>query len=271
MEINAMQDSIHTSDVLEHADCKIQIRKSHFPIRLMKIAWIVFWLGFATFLVFPPITIVSFFSKTGNFACILSRMWAWVLLKTTRVKVEVQGREKIDPKRSYMIISNHQSHFDGPALAAKLGLQFRCIAKKELLKIPLFGYSLYAARHIFIDRTNREKAIESIQTGMKRIPSGVSVMCFAEGTRSGIRKINEFKKGGFVAALETGFPILPIAINGSAKVLPKKSIVFQPGPIQIVVGDPIDTADYSRDTLDQLIAKTRDTIISNFRPDFPDP
>ena len=233
-------------------------------MRWTKIGWLSVWLVVATLLVFPPITLVSLFSKTGNSMFQLARMWAWLILKVTGVRVVVRGAEKIDRSRAYMIIANHQSHFDGPALAWGLGgLQFRWIAKRELLRIPLFGHCLNSSRNIFIDRTNRESAIASIQEGMLMLPPGAGVMCFAEGTRSATGRIGAFKKGGFAAALHNGMPLLPIAINGSHHVLPKGSLIFRKGIIELAVGDPIETAGKSTGDLEDLVKATRQVIQSN--------
>ena len=236
--------------------------------RWMKIGWLGFWVVTATLLVFPPITLVSLFSKTGNSMFQLARMWAWVILKVTGVHVVVRGSEKIDRSKTYMIIANHQSHFDGPALAWGLGgLQFRWIAKKELLKIPLFGHCLNSSRNIFIDRSNRESAFASIQTGMAQLPRGTGVMCFAEGTRSADGRIGAFKKGGFAAALHSGMPLLPLTINGSHHVLPKGSLIFRRGIIELVVGDPIETAGKSGEHLEEIIQTARRIIQSNLLSD----
>jgi 1-acyl-sn-glycerol-3-phosphate acyltransferase len=194
----------------------------------------------------------------------LARMWAWVILKVTGVHVVVRGGEKIDHSRAYMIIANHQSHFDGPALAWGLdGLQFRWIAKKELLGIPFFGHCLNSSRNIFIDRTDRKSAVDSIQEGMAMLPSGAGVMCFAEGTRSVDGCLGAFKKGGFAAAIEYGMPLLPVTINGSHHVLPKGSLIFRKGIIELVVGDPIETAGKGSEELENLIQTTRRIIQSN--------
>jgi 1-acyl-sn-glycerol-3-phosphate acyltransferase len=133
--------------------------------------------------------------------------------------------------------------------------------------VPLFGPALYASRNIFIDRSNPEKARESIRKGLDRLPAGVSVMFFAEGTRSSDGRLQEFKKGAFNVALEKNFPILPVTVNGSRYVLPKKSIVFNPGRIRVVVGDPIDTHGYTHDSMADLMAKTRAAIQSNLTLD----
>ena len=152
--------------------------------RMAKTFWISLWAAFATVALFLPITLSALLSSTGNFAFTLSRVWAWIMLKMTWVHPEIRGKEKIRKGKSYIIVANHQSDYDILSLVTKLGIQFRWIIKKELLKVPLFGYALYAARNVFIDRSDREQAVKSIREGMNRLPSGTSVMFFAEGTRS---------------------------------------------------------------------------------------
>ena len=132
--------------------------------------------------------------------------------------------------------------------------------------MPLFGYALHASRNIFIDRSNHDKATESINKGLERLPDGVSIMFFAEGTRSRDGSIGPFKKGGFRCALHDNRPILPVTVNGSRKILPKGALVFHPGTIEVVVGDPIDTSNYSIQNIETLIGKTRTVIISNHNP-----
>lgn len=235
-------------------------------IDVFKVMWLALWAILATIVLFIPITLAATFSSTGNFAFNLSKLWAWALLIATRVRTRIVGKEKIKKGQSYIIISNHQSQFDILALVTRLGIQFRWIIKKELLKIPLFGYALLASRNIFIDRSNTKGSIESINRGMKRLPKGTCIMVFAEGTRSPDGKIHPFKKGGFVLAIDYGLPILPITINGSRKVLPKGSVVFTSGEIEVIVGDPIDTKDYTRESLAELMERTRQVIVSSFKP-----
>jgi len=236
----------------------------------LKIVWLSFWAIIATIVLFIPITSAAMMSKTGNLAFSLSKLWAYTLLIVTNVHPHISGKEKIKKGQSYIIISNHQSEFDILALITTLGIQFRWIIKQELKKAPLFGYALYASRNIFIDRSNPRDAIITIKEGINRLPEGASVMVFAEGTRSGDGTIQEFKKGGFIAAIGKGLPILPVTINGSRKTLPKKSLIFKHGPIEVVVGDPIETTGYAQENIADLITKTRNVIISNYKINYPD-
>lgn len=230
------------------------------------IAWIFLWAALATIILAVPIIAAGLCGRTGNLAFSLSKLWAYTMLAVSFVRTEIKGREKIHPETSYIIISNHQSLYDIIALVTTLGIQYRWFIKKEVLKIPLFGYGLYASRNIFIDRSNTAKAIESINRGMDRLPKGVSIMVFAEGTRSPDGLIHEFKKGGFIAAVTRQLPILPVTVNGSRSVLPKGSLMVKPGKIQVVIGDPIDAAGYSTADVQKLIDRTRQSVIANFDP-----
>jgi 1-acyl-sn-glycerol-3-phosphate acyltransferase len=222
----------------------------------------------ATLILCIPVIIAALLSRTGNLAFSLSKIWAYIMLAVSFVRTEIKNKAKILKGQSYVIISNHQSQYDILALVTTLGIQFRWFAKKEVLKIPIFGYALYASRNIFIDRSNTARAIESINKGMERLPRDASAMVFAEGTRSADGRIQEFKKGGFMVAIIRKIPILPVTVNGSRRILPKGRLVVKPGKIQVVVGDPIDTGGYTTDTVQELIDKTRRTIIANFDPGY---
>lgn len=236
----------------------------HSSFNLIRVLWLALWAAIATLLLAVPIIAAGLLSRTGNLAFSLSKIWAYTMLAVSFVRTEIKNRNRIKPKTSYIIISNHQSLYDILALVTTLGIQYRWFIKKEILKIPLFGYGLYASRNIFIDRSNTARAIESINKGMERLPKGVSLMVFAEGTRSPDGRIHEFKKGGFVTAVRRKIPILPVTVNGSRRILPKGSLAFKPGKIQVVIGDPIDTGGYTSESVDALIDRTRHAIIANF-------
>ena len=235
-----------------------------------KVLWISLCAGLATVVLFVPITVSALLSSTGNLAFSISKVWAHFMLLTTRVRITILNKEKIQQGRSYIIISNHQSEYDILALVTSLGIQFRWIIKQELRSVPLFGYALYASRNIFIDRSEPASAIKSINKGMDRLPPGTSVMFFAEGTRSMDGKIQPFKKGGFVMAMEKGFPILPVTVNGSRRIMPKKSLIFTPGTIEVVVGDPIETSGYTDIQLQEIMDRTRRVIIEQYNPAYPE-
>jgi 1-acyl-sn-glycerol-3-phosphate acyltransferase len=236
--------------------------------KAIRVAWLGLWAAIATIILGIPVMIAGMLSRTGNLAFSISKLWAYTMLAVSFVRTEIKNKAKIQKGKSYVIISNHQSLYDILALVTTLGIQFRWFIKKEVLKIPIFGYALYASRNIFIDRANTTKAIESINKGIDRLPKGAGVMVFAEGTRSPDGQIHEFKKGGFITAITRKIPILPVTVNGSRRILPKGSLDLKPGKIQVVIGNPIDTSSYTTDTAYKLIDKTRQAVMANFNPKY---
>jgi len=236
----------------------------------LKTVWIVFWWALGSIVFFVPITLAGLLSRTGNLAFRLCQAWTWWGKFIAGVRIETVGRDRLDRSRSYVIISNHQSLYDIPALMLGLGLQFRWVIKKSFVHVPLFGWALYVAKHVFIDRSNPKKSIRDMDRAAKALPRGVSIAVFAEGTRSDDGVVREFKRGGFLAAARGGLPILPVTVNGSWRVLPdKKSLSFHPGPIQIVIGEVIETGDSTTKDLARLIERTRDAVIKNLDPEYP--
>ncbi|MBW2433993.1 MAG: 1-acyl-sn-glycerol-3-phosphate acyltransferase, partial [Deltaproteobacteria bacterium] len=159
-----------------------------------------------------------------------------------------------------------QSNFDIPVLLGYLTVQFRWLAKMELFKIPIFGHAMRKAGYISIDRNNRESAFKSLELAAEKIRNGVSVLIFPEGTRSRDGRIQPFKKGGFVMAIESGVPIVPVIISGARAIMTKGKFRVNPGQIRLSIQKPIDTTIYSRDTKEALMERVRRVICDNFEP-----
>jgi len=193
-------------------------------------------------------------------------IWAWCLCRVNFTWVRLSGRERTDPDQSYVIMSNHQSHFDVLAFYSSWGRQFRWVIKQELRHAPGLGWGCAAVGHIFIDRSNRERAIASLSAARPVLTNGVSVMFFPEGSRSRDGRMRPFKKGGFMMALDLGLPILPVSISGSRHVLPSRKMQISPGRIRITVHEPIDVSEYGLERRDELMADVRDKIASGLTP-----
>jgi 1-acyl-sn-glycerol-3-phosphate acyltransferase len=184
--------------------------------------------------------IITPFHRTGKLFHTLARFWAYGTLKVCGVRVIVEGKENVDFSRSYIYVSNHASQFDIPAVVAAIPDQIRIVYKKELEKIPIFGWGLkYGKTYIGIDRGRGQDAIQSLEKAASRIRNGASVLLFGEGTRSPDGKLQQFKRGPFNLAMRAGVPIVPVAINGSYKILPKHSFRIRPGTITLVLSSPI--------------------------------
>lgn len=226
----------------------------------LKVGWLFFWLVVFTLVLFVPIVAAAVAGRTGRAAFFLMQTWAWLVLRVSGIRVVVRGRENVVPGQRYLILSNHQSHFDIPALVTSLRVPYRWVIKKELRPIPLFGYALAASRNIFIDRSDGTRAMESIQQGVAQLPEGTGVLFFPEGTRSWDDNMLPFKKGAFIAARNSGLPILPVTVNGSRRCLPKGTAVFRSGTIEVVIHPPISVSAVENESLEELMERTRKVI-----------
>ena len=195
----------------------------------------------------------------------LARLWSWLVMRTCRVGYRVSREPDVVFPPAAVFIANHQSQFDIPALTLAMPVDFRMVAKRSLQYIPVFGWALWLAGFIFIDRGNREQAIRSLDRAASRLKRGTSIVIFAEGTRSTDEELLPFKRGGFVMAIQAGVPIVPVALRGGLAILPKGSLRLRPGNIDVHFGTPIDTRSYSYDTREALMARTREAIASALR------
>jgi 1-acyl-sn-glycerol-3-phosphate acyltransferase len=208
--------------------------------------------------------IVSFFSRSGNPVHIVARTWSKSILFVSGIDVTVEGLENIDPSQSYIYMSNHRSNFDIPVLLGCLPVQFRWLAKAELFRIPIFGRAMSGAGYVKIDRSNQESAFKSIDQVAAKMKNGVSVMIFPEGTRSEDGNVKPFKKGGFVMAVDTGAPIVPVILRGTRSIMAKGSWRIIPDNVTLSIEKPIGTTGYTRDTKDDLIKTVRSVICEVF-------
>ena len=222
---------------------------------------IYFWIFFSTTVLGSLVIVLAFFSRTGNLPHLIARIWGRSILWVSGIKVTLKGVEKLKKSQSYIYMANHQSNYDIPVLLGKLPVQFRWLAKAELFKIPLFGRAMRGCGYISIDRSNRKSAFESLTQAAETIREGASVMIFPEGTRTADGNLKTFKKGGFVLSVDAGVPIVPIIIEGTWAIMPRTRLRIESGPVTIEIQDPIETADFTRKTKDDLIEKVRETMI----------
>jgi 1-acyl-sn-glycerol-3-phosphate acyltransferase len=191
------------------------------------------------------------------------------ILAASNIKVTVKGLSNLNHTGSYIYMPNHVSNFDIPVLQAYLPVQFRWLAKAELFKIPIFGYAMKRAGYISINRFDRKSAIESLNKAAEITRNGTSVIIFPEGTRSQTQNIQSFKKGGFVLAVDSGVPIIPVIIHGTWKIMKKKQILVRPGNVVLEIKKPIKTLDYTRKTKDDLMEKVRNIILESYEKNKP--
>jgi len=169
------------------------------------------------------------------FALFGARTW----LKACGAKVRVTGIENLDPEKSYIFAANHRSYLDTATLFAFTGKRIGLVAKKELLKVPVMGQGMSFVNIIAIDRSNPDKARESMEKARKVMDAGYSFGVFVEGTRALPGQLLPFKKGAFYLAMQTNADIVPVAIKNTDVLMGKRSGVAYSGVVEMTLLPPI--------------------------------
>jgi 1-acyl-sn-glycerol-3-phosphate acyltransferase len=194
-------------------------------------------------LLFLPGLVLPFFfgEKAGKIGYFFLYIWSWIFSMLTFIRYEYYGRENFKKGQSYIYVSNHTSFLDLPGLRMLLPGQFRPLAKKELKKIPVFGWIAQAAT-IIVDRSSPESRKKSIDKLKSVLKSGISILIFAEGTQNRTKDLLQpFHDGAFRVAVDTQQPILPMVVIGAGKLMPPGTINLKPGKIRIYVAPEIPT------------------------------
>lgn len=192
----------------------------------------------------------------------LAGSWGRVCMWGAGCPVHVQGLERIDPEGRFVVMVNHQSALDIPLLIGVVPAEWQTVfwAKESLFRIPVLGLAMRTLGHMPIDRVNRRTAVRMLQESTERIAGHRSVLVFPEETYSREPGLLPFQRGGFVLALKTGLPILPVGIAGTRDALPPGRHLITPGTLRIRFGDPISTAGLGVSSRQTLSDRTREMI-----------
>jgi 1-acyl-sn-glycerol-3-phosphate acyltransferase len=203
----------------------------------------------------------------GRWAYHIARMWVRIDLWISGVRVHARRETALDPHAAYMFMSNHQSLFDVLAVVAALPeFQLRWVAKRELTRVPVFGWALRHSDHIIIDRSDHQQAMATLRAAVDKMRQGLSVIIFPEGTRGpGDGTLLPFKKGGFVLAQEAGIPIVPLVVRGSADVLARHGWQVRGGDIDVLVGEPVAVAGLECEVLMRCIREHLERMLPGVR------
>lgn len=223
--------------------------------------WSLFVAGALLGLLGPPILLFSWLVNKHELVYPWAMFGARNWLRLSGVRVKVRGLELLDPKQTYVFVSNHRSYLDTAAMFVFTGRRIGLLAKKELLKVPVLGVGMGFVNVMAIDRTNRESAIRTTEAAARRIQSGVSFAVFVEGTRAKPGELLPFKKGAFYMARQAGVPVVPVAIKNSDVLMGKGTGEARSGTIEMVFMPPVDTIEMTTDEdMNRLIASVRDSI-----------
>ena len=207
----------------------------------------------------PATVFFRLFDRSGRRANEVIRLWGRLLLRTARVKVEVLGAERV-PQGPVVFAANHGSYLDIPIMFGGFPCAFRIIYKRSLAAVPFLGWSLWAGRHLAIDRANPFKARRALAAAAERIHAGTSVVVFPEGTRTGDGDLLPFKRGSFVLALDAKVPVVPVSIVGSQQRMPNGFGSLTPGTVSIRIHDPIPTENRSPESAQALAEEARAVV-----------
>jgi len=202
----------------------------------------------------------SFFDRQGRYQHGCARIWSWLILKTILSPVHVSGAEHIVHGKPLVYAANHTSSLDIPVLYANLPNQFRILAKEEWFRYPFLGWHLRRSGQLAIEHTNRASNIRSLRKAVASLQEGMPLVIFPEGGRSRTGQIREFMSGTFYLAIKAQADIVPMAIVGAYEVLPMNHTHVRPGPIELLIGEPISTEGFGLRDMDALGARVQRTI-----------
>jgi len=202
----------------------------------------LFLIGLHTFILSVLALISILIDRSFKSYHYLSKIFAGGTLFISGVKVKIFGLENIDEKATYVFVSNHASQFDITVLQWGVPNRLAMIFKKELSKIPVFGWQLKLGPNIMVDRKSPESGVKSIEEAKDLMRTkGISVLVFPEGTRSKTGELLPFKRGAFHLAAKVGYPIVPVTIIDSDKIMPKGTFKLRRGIIKLIFDKPINT------------------------------
>ncbi len=193
---------------------------------------------------------------------VVSKSYARVVLGVFGVRVAASGLGNVDPARPYVFMSNHLSHVDAPALALVIPQPLHWVFKKELARIPVFGWVLLACGQIMVDRSDPERSRATLSRALAGLSGNSSVMIYPEGTRSRDGALQPFKKGGFWMALHAGLPIVPVRVSGTREIVPAGTLDVTPGTARIAICPPVETRGRTPDDIPDLMVRVREAMTS---------
>jgi 1-acyl-sn-glycerol-3-phosphate acyltransferase len=226
---------------------------------VLRAAWMIAWMFLGTLFYGGMAIVLALFGVRGRIFVRWSRQWARVALRASGSRAVAHGLEHVEPGKPFILVANHVSWFDIFAIATVLPVDFHFVAKKELEKIPVFGRAWRVAGHVSIDRSNRERAVASLrQAGEQMRRQRSVVIIFAEGTRSRSGRLQPFKKGAFVLAVETRIPVIPTIVTGSFDIMRPDTFVVRPATIHVHFEPPVSPEGRN---VDSLLEEVRATVV----------
>jgi 1-acyl-sn-glycerol-3-phosphate acyltransferase len=218
-------------------------------------------LGFANLLFASLVAVLALVERRGTLWWPASRMWAHTIYAGAWSRVRSMGFEGLEWNQPCILMANHESYMDVPAIIASCPVPIRFVARREVFKTPVLGQAMWMTGQISVDRSDREKSIKSLDRAAEKIASGRTVLVFPEGTRTADGELQPFKKGGFMLAIKAQVPIVPIGVSGTRSIVPRGAKSFRPGLVGVVVGEPIETGGLTVADRDDLMDQVHASLV----------
>jgi len=196
----------------------------------------------------------------GEWFLRLARGWARVILAASGVSVRVLHSERLRPGQSFVVAPNHESFYDILVLFAFLPVSMRFLAKRNLFRVPILGWSMAAAGFVPVDRGEPGRSTATIETGLKRLERGLSLIVFPEETRTRTGDLLPFKTGAALLALRSGLPLLPIGIGGTFRIQRRGGFTITPSQVALAIGEPILVEGHSPRERTALTESLRESV-----------
>ncbi len=230
-------------------------------MKWVRTAWVLVHLVLGTFVMGILILLMAPVDRSKRWIGIWPRLWARWILWSTGLEITYRGAEGLQPGQKYVYMSNHTSALDIALAYAVLPGTVVFMAKKELFRTFFFGWCMWALGCIPVDRQNRRGAIRAMERAVRDLDAkALSIILYPEGTRTRDGQLLPFKKGGFQLALQSGLPLVPMAVSGAREALPPGALSLTRTPIRLTIGQPIETEGLTHQDRDPLRQRTYDSI-----------
>jgi 1-acyl-sn-glycerol-3-phosphate acyltransferase len=233
---------------------------------MIRTAIVAVFLSIYALVLGPPLILYTLVTRSPTLLYWVGVKGLVVITRIAGMRVTIEGRENIPPGVC-LFAANHTSNADAPAIIGAIPRRLAIFARKSLFDIPIVGVAFRLAKFVPVDRGNRGVALATVQRAVEYIKTGTSFLVYPEGTRSPDGRMQRFKKGPFVMAIEAGVPIVPVACAGAHRIMKKNSLIIRPGKVTVRFGKPFDVSGYTVEQRSALAQQVHDVIAAQLPDD----